>query len=71
MWILLFSIIMGSLYGFVFGLMDIEDYYMTKLEIKLIQEEYYCIPIAAILGFLCGVLNEFLRVKGTYTPFTI
>lgn len=71
MWVLLFSIIMGSLYGFVFGLMDIEDYYMTKLEIKLIQEEYYCIPIAAILGFAAGVLNEFLRVKGSYIPFTI
>jgi hypothetical protein len=31
-------------------------------------EEYFCIPIAGVLGFFGGIINEFIRMRGDYLP---
>ena len=44
------------LYGFLFGIMDIEDIEDKSVLSFLIKEENYCVPIGAIFGFISGVL---------------
>ena len=61
---------MGFFYGLLFGIFDVEDQRGNKLDIKLIKEEFYCIPIAGLLGFFGGTINEYLRMKGDFLPFT-
>ena len=47
---------------------DIRNFY--KLERKLIAEEKICIPLAILLGFFGGIINEYLRIYDNLTPFT-
>jgi hypothetical protein len=54
---------LGVFYGLIFGIYDVEDSTMENLNLNLISEEYKCIPIACVLGFIEGVINEFLRIK--------
>lgn len=63
MWVFLVSLVMGSLYGFIFGLFDVEDAKRFEFQAKLLHEEFICLPIAAVLGFIGGVVNEYLRIK--------
>ncbi|EGR33204.1 hypothetical protein IMG5_059470, partial [Ichthyophthirius multifiliis] len=65
---LILSIIMGLFYGIIFSIFDLEDQRGRQLDIQLIQDEYYCIPIASFLGFIGGFVNELLRIKGDYIP---
>jgi hypothetical protein len=73
-------------------LFDVEDARGSRLDIKLIREEYYCLPIAGVtynlyfnkrilfimqfiflnklLGLCGGMINEFLRIRGDFSPFT-
>jgi hypothetical protein len=39
------------------------------LERKLMREEHYCMPVAAVLGMLGGIVNEYLRQKGNFAGF--
>jgi len=32
-------------------------------------EEHYCMPIAGFLGFIGGLINEYLRIRGNFTYF--
>ena len=52
---------MGSIYGFIFGLMDIEDANKFTIKMLIMKEEGYCFYIGIILGGIAGFLNEFLR----------
>mmetsp|Transcript_6489 Transcript_6489/g.11352 ORF Transcript_6489/g.11352 Transcript_6489/m.11352 type:complete len:230 (-) Transcript_6489:57-746(-) len=60
------SLLMGLCFGFVFGLMDVEDEQSYRLHLALMREEYYCYPIGFISGGLCGFFNEKLRRKEVY-----
>ena len=62
-WVFIVSLVMGFLYGFIFGLLDVEDAKRFEFQAKLLHEEFICLPIAAFLGFLGGVVNEYLRIK--------
>lgn len=53
--ILIVSIIMGAVFGFIFGTLDVEDA-GDKLATKLWIEEQICLPIAFTLGATAGVL---------------
>ena len=55
------SLLMGLLYGFIFGWMDIEDADQYTLELKLMKDENYCMHIGIFLGGLGGFINEFFR----------
>ncbi|EAR95916.2 membrane protein, putative (macronuclear) [Tetrahymena thermophila SB210] len=65
---LFLSVVMGLFYGIIFSIFDLEDQRGAKLDSQLIQDEYYCIPIASILGFVGGFINELLRIRGDYLP---
>lgn len=58
------AVIMGFLYGFIFGILDLEDANLYKLAILAMKEESYCYPIGIILGGIAGFLNEIMRERG-------
>lgn len=69
-WVLAISVIMGSIYGFIFGLMDVEDSKRFELQLNLVHEEYACLPFAGFLGFIGGLGNEYFRMRGNkYASF--
>lgn len=59
--ILLASLVMGSVYGLVFGFMDIEDQKLYNIKDALIHDEYFCYPFGFLIGGLTGLINEYLR----------
>ncbi len=63
---LLFSVVIGGFFGMIFGLFDVEDARGNLLDLRLLKEEYYCIPVAALLGGIGGAINEILRTKGAF-----
>mmetsp|Transcript_79429 Transcript_79429/g.182071 ORF Transcript_79429/g.182071 Transcript_79429/m.182071 type:complete len:248 (+) Transcript_79429:50-793(+) len=59
--VLCVALVMGACYGFVFGLMDVEDEVSYQIRLALLREEHYCFPIGAVLGGIGGVGNEYIR----------
>ena len=58
------AVIMGSLYGFIFGILDLEDANMYKLAMLAMKDESYCYPIGLLIGGIAGVVNELMREHG-------
>ena len=46
---------MGAIFGFIFGVMDVEDEVAYQIKLALLKEEHYCYPIGALLGALAGL----------------
>ncbi|CEL92515.1 unnamed protein product [Vitrella brassicaformis CCMP3155] len=61
MLVLSIALVMGGLFGFIFGVMDVEDEVAYQIRLALLREEHYCYPIGALLGGLAGFGNEYLR----------
>ena len=57
------ALIMGATFGFIFGVMDIEDEIQYQVRLALLKEERTCIPIGAVLGAIAGFGNEYIRQK--------
>lgn len=57
------SLVKGALFGFIFGIMDVEDEVAYHIRLALLREEHYCYPIGGILGAMAGFGNEYLRQK--------
>lgn len=57
------AMIMGATFGFIFGVMDIEDEIQYQVRLALLKEERTCIPIGAVLGAIAGFGNEYIRQK--------
>ena len=55
------SIIMGFIFGLIFGIMDVEDKHGWALRNALIHEEHYCLPVGLVIGGVAGYLNSVLR----------
>ncbi len=53
----------GLAYGFIFGLMDIEDDTFVKMRKDFLCEEQICLPIGIIGGIVAGMANEVLRTN--------
>jgi len=64
--VLVLSTAVGAIYGFIFGVLDVEDEVNYQLTLALKREESYCYPIGAVVGALGGIGNEFLRVKDNF-----
>nr|CEL76821.1 TPA: hypothetical protein BN1205_062580 [Toxoplasma gondii VEG] len=47
------SLLLGSVFGFFYGLFDHDDVYAS---VRLIQDRYVCVPIAVIIGTFTAVL---------------
>jgi len=55
------ALIMGGLFGLIFGVMDVEDEVSYQIRLALLREERYCYPVGAVLGGIVGFLNEYIR----------
>ena len=55
------AVLMGFLYGLVFGILDLEDVELYKLAVMAMKDESYCYRIGLIIGGLTGILNEIMR----------
>ncbi|PFH35803.1 hypothetical protein BESB_054540 [Besnoitia besnoiti] len=65
------SLLLGSVFGFFYGLFDLEDIHSS---VRLIQDRYVCVPIAVIIGTFTAVIaarlgrasnSEGSRIGGT------
>ena len=52
------SVLMGAIFGIVFGSMDVED--ATHVHLALRKEQSRCMPIGAAIGALVGGLNQWI-----------
>mmetsp|Transcript_58713 Transcript_58713/g.108301 ORF Transcript_58713/g.108301 Transcript_58713/m.108301 type:complete len:127 (+) Transcript_58713:2-382(+) len=59
--VLVVALVMGGLFGLIFGIMDVEDEVSYQIRLALLREEHYCYPVGAILGGLVGFGNEYIR----------
>ncbi|EPT30634.1 putative membrane protein [Toxoplasma gondii TgCatPRC2] len=59
--VLFTALLMGGLFGFIFGVLDVEDEVQYHVRLALLREQHLCYPIGAILGGLAGLGNEILR----------
>ena len=57
------ALVMGAIFGFIFGIMDIEDEIQYQVRLALLKEERTCLPIGALLGAFAGFGNEYIRLK--------
>ena len=57
------SFIIGALFGAIFGIVDVEDYYKNKMVLYIVlqTEISLCEPIGAVFGAFGGFMIEFLR----------
>jgi len=55
------AVIMGFIFGLVFGLLDVEDADMGHLKVALLRDESICYPIGGILGGIASAINQYLR----------
>merc|ERR1712045_651372 len=59
--VLITALIMGGLFGLIFGVMDVEDEVSYQIRLALLREERYCYPVGAVLGGAVGFANEYIR----------
>merc|ERR1711994_510453 len=59
--VLVISLAMGVVFGFTFGLLDVEDEQVHHIRVALMREEHYCYPMGILLGALSGFGNEYFR----------
>eukprot|EP00826_Nyctotherus_ovalis_P058410 TRINITY_DN8025_c0_g1_i10.p1 TRINITY_DN8025_c0_g1~~TRINITY_DN8025_c0_g1_i10.p1 ORF type:complete len:236 (+),score=40.82 TRINITY_DN8025_c0_g1_i10:23-730(+) len=55
------AVLMGFLYGLIFGILDLEDVELYRLAVMAMKDESYCYPIGIVVGGVTGVLNEIMR----------
>lgn len=59
--VLTVALLMGGVFGLIFGLMDVEDEVQYHVRLALLREQRLCYPIGALLGGFAGTGNELLR----------
>merc|ERR1711953_518032 len=52
--VLVVSLAMGVVFGFTFGLLDVEDEQVYHIRVALMREEHYCLPMGVALGAASG-----------------
>eukprot|EP00823_Brevimastigomonas_motovehiculus_P008146 TRINITY_DN7418_c0_g1_i1.p1 TRINITY_DN7418_c0_g1~~TRINITY_DN7418_c0_g1_i1.p1 ORF type:complete len:241 (-),score=12.04 TRINITY_DN7418_c0_g1_i1:249-971(-) len=55
------TVIMGLIFGFVFGLFQAADDLTANIQVTFMREWSICYPIGMILGAICTCLNQWLR----------
>jgi len=68
--VLVTSLAMGVVFGFTFGLLDVEDEQVYHIRVALMREEHYCYPMGLVLGGLAGFGNEYYRQKDDYSLYS-
>lgn len=56
------AVLLGFMFGFIFGLLDVEDHLSpSMLKKSLLREENICYPFGAVIGGISSGLNQWLR----------
>jgi len=55
------AMLMGFIFGLIFGLLDVEDETLSNIKMALMREESICYPIGAVMGGIASVMNQYLR----------
>jgi len=63
------AVIMGFIFGLVFGLLDVEDADVAHLKVALLRDESICYPIGGILGGIASAINQYLREENEEYTF--
>lgn len=70
--VLTLAFVMGSIFGCIFGLMQIADSQAYTIRLRLMRMEWYCYHIGGFLGAIGGVANEYLRhIEVQYSPVSL
>merc|ERR1712060_769303 len=67
--VLIVSLAMGVVFGFTFGMLDVEDEQVWHLRVALMREEHYCLPMGVALGAASGFGNEYFRQTDDYATY--
>merc|ERR1712217_35719 len=67
--VLVVSLAMGVIFGFTFGLLDVEDEQVHHIRVALMREEHFCYPMGLLLGALSGFGNEYFRQQDDYACY--
>merc|ERR1712232_1094243 len=67
--VLLVSLAMGLVFGFTFGLLDVEDEQKYHIRVALMREEHFCYPMGILLGGIAGFGNEYFRQRDDYASY--
>merc|ERR1711862_464048 len=67
--VLVVSLAMGVVFGFTFGLLDVEDEEVYHIHVALMREEHYCFPMGTLLGAVAGFGNEYFRQRDDYACY--
>ena len=59
--VLVISVVQGAIYGFVFGLLDVEDQMGLHLQLQLLKDATWTFPVGAVLGGVGGYILLKLR----------
>lgn len=63
------AVVLGAVFGFIFGLMDVEDARGPELRERLIEAENICLPIGLVVGAVAGAMNELLGDRLATTAY--
>jgi thiamine transporter ThiT len=55
------SIVMGLIYGLIFGILDLENEPLTRINATLLRQQSIAYPLGALIGGVGGALNQYLR----------
>lgn len=61
--ILATSVFMGVVFGFVFGMLDVEDVEIAHLRLAFMRDQSICYPIGAALGAIAALFNQHLAAQ--------
>lgn len=64
------AMVMGAIFGFIFGIINLDNNLQYEIRLKLRQQEHNCFPLGGLLGFIAGVGNEYLRDLHTNIPYS-
>merc|ERR1719203_794614 len=67
--VLVVSLAMGVVFGFTFGMLDVEDEQVYHIRVALMREEHYCYPMGIALGAASGFGNEYFRQNDDYASY--
>mmetsp|Transcript_28478 Transcript_28478/g.69454 ORF Transcript_28478/g.69454 Transcript_28478/m.69454 type:complete len:652 (-) Transcript_28478:213-2168(-) len=63
-WLLAVSACISGLYfGYVFGMLDLENMNKGRIELALQQQNYYCYPLGCLLGGITAFINRFMALS--------
>jgi len=58
--------ISGLYFGYMFGMIELENFNKSHVALALMQQNYYCYPLGCFLGGLTALINRFLTLPDRF-----